>query len=369
MYAEREDAMIGRQKVASETSGPLVTIAIPTFNRAALVEKCVHNALAQTYPNFEVLVSDNASTDSTQEVLGGIDDPRLCVIRQDTNLGLMPNWNACLAQARGEYIVFLPDDDRIEPWLLERCMALVRRSPGMSVMFALGDTNLAAEGRIEPASRNPNLATGIYDGVDILLEYLDGRVPAQGCTTIMRTQRLRDVGGFPLGWPHVADLMRHLTFLLDGKAGFVNESCGSYVVHGETETHKLDVESRVGDLKKMVDAILADARDKVTDAGTRQAIEARARHFLAINAFGHIAATRRSGASTADVFRLFGQWRSELAHLGLRDMKRMLKPLALVLLPQALQRSLRGGVRALRGSKGVEPGLKSPNSNVRSARH
>ena len=57
---------------------------------------------AQTYPNIEVLVSDNASTDDTTKVLRELCDKRLRVMRQETNIGLLPNWNACVAAAKGE---------------------------------------------------------------------------------------------------------------------------------------------------------------------------------------------------------------------------------------------------------------------------
>ena len=76
---------------------PLITIAIPTFNRASWLGDCVLSALSQTYRNFEVLISDNASTDRTQEVLKQFSDPRVRVVRQETNIGLLPNWNACLS--------------------------------------------------------------------------------------------------------------------------------------------------------------------------------------------------------------------------------------------------------------------------------
>ena len=69
---------------------PLVTIAVPTFNRASLLKRCVTSALAQTYSRFEVLVSDNASSDDTPEVLRGFGDEKLRVIRQQSNIGLLP---------------------------------------------------------------------------------------------------------------------------------------------------------------------------------------------------------------------------------------------------------------------------------------
>src|SRR5262245_36164047 len=114
---------------------PLVTIAIPTFNRASLLEGCVTAALGQSYRRFEVLVSDNASTDETEEVLSRFGDQKIRVIRQKTNLGLIPNWNACLAEAKGDYIVFVPDDDRIAPRALERFAAIVKRESRIPIVI------------------------------------------------------------------------------------------------------------------------------------------------------------------------------------------------------------------------------------------
>src|SRR5437762_14022733 len=116
---------------STPAADPLVTIAIPTFNRCAWLKDCVLSALAQTYRNFEIVVSDNASTDATQDVLREFQDPRLRVVKQPTNIGLIPNWNACLAAASGDFILFVADDDRISPRMLERCVGLVRSEPAI----------------------------------------------------------------------------------------------------------------------------------------------------------------------------------------------------------------------------------------------
>ena len=105
---------------------PLITIAIPTFNRASWLKDCVVSALSQSYRDIEVVISDNASTDETVRLLNELHDRRLRVIRQDRNIGLIPNFNACLAEAKGDYIVFLPDDDRVAPWMLERFVTLLK---------------------------------------------------------------------------------------------------------------------------------------------------------------------------------------------------------------------------------------------------
>ena len=72
---------------------PKVTIAIPTFNRATWVK----GGVLAAYQNYEIGISDNASSDETQAVLAEFDDHRLRVIRHDCNLGLTGNWNASLA--------------------------------------------------------------------------------------------------------------------------------------------------------------------------------------------------------------------------------------------------------------------------------
>ena len=68
--------------------GPLITIAIPTFNRAALLRGAFSRPYRRLMTNIEVLVSDNASTDDTAEVLREFNDKRLRVMRQETNIGL-----------------------------------------------------------------------------------------------------------------------------------------------------------------------------------------------------------------------------------------------------------------------------------------
>src|SRR5262245_28173895 len=152
------------------TPDQLVTIAIPTFNRASWLADCVLAALSQTYQRFEVLVSDNASTDETVEVLRQFSDPHLRVVRQKSNIGLLPNWNACLAEAKGEYIVFVSDDDRIAPWMLERCMALIKRQPQIPIILTLNDFYLTKDGRTRQATPNRKFGTGIWDGTELLLE-------------------------------------------------------------------------------------------------------------------------------------------------------------------------------------------------------
>lgn len=304
--SEAEESIAGPDPVSRWTD-PLVTIAIPTFNRATWLRDCVRLALNQSYPHFEVLVSDNASTDETALVLGQFNDERLRVVRQPKNIGATANWNACVAQARGDYIVFVPDDDRIAPWLLERCLSLIRREPELPIVMALGEARIVASGRNLPPQASRNLTTGIWDGVDVLDEYLKRRIMVQGCTTLLRTERLRAWGGFPAGWPFASDLSRHLPLLLEGKAGFINECCGSYSLHDATQTSRLALESHLEDLKKLIDLISLTAERRIGNERKRVQLQLRARHFLAREAVGIIASYRRRGTRFRELLPVLRQ--------------------------------------------------------------
>ena len=112
---------------------PLVSIGIPTYNRAASVERAIRSALAQDHPALEVIVSDDDSTDETPAVLRALAarDPRLRGLRQPVNLGHARNYQAVLEAARGEYFMWLSDDDWLDPGYVSSCLAVLRADPPM----------------------------------------------------------------------------------------------------------------------------------------------------------------------------------------------------------------------------------------------
>ena len=316
----REEPMSDPSPVLLGSShGPLVTIAIPTFNRASWLRACVAAALAQSYENFEVVVSDNASTDDTPAVLAEFDDDHLRMLRQQTNIGPIANWNACLAAARGDYVVFVSDDDRISPLLVERCAALIKREPDMPLSLALGDVYWAAEGRTRPAVASRKLTTGIWDGTDVLQEFLKDQISPHDCTVLIRTEVLRVRGGFPSGWPHLGDLASWLPLMMTGRVGFVNEPCGTYCVHDATQTSRFSIDIRLTDLRKLVDLIRSTARQTVEDERTRRDIELDAGRYLARNAIGMISERRRVGSKLTDLLPVIWQRRRDFRGVGLGD--------------------------------------------------
>ncbi len=100
---------------------PLFSVLLPTRNGGEFIADCIHSILSQDFDRFELVVSDNANSDKTKEVLAGISDPRMRVVTQEKILAVDENWNAALSAARGDYFVMMGDDDYLMPGAL-RCL-------------------------------------------------------------------------------------------------------------------------------------------------------------------------------------------------------------------------------------------------------
>jgi glycosyltransferase involved in cell wall biosynthesis len=116
-------------------SAPVVSVVIPTYNRAHVIGDAVASVMAQTFRQFELVVVDDGSTDGTAEILASISDPRLRAIRQ-ANAGAAAARNAGVRAARGTLISFLDSDDLWKPDKLEREVAFLDRHPEVDSVFA-----------------------------------------------------------------------------------------------------------------------------------------------------------------------------------------------------------------------------------------
>lgn len=116
---------------------PLVSILIPTYNRAVYLRAALESALSQTYPNLEVVVLDDASTDATPEVVQEFQqrDKRLLYVRNHANRGLVANWRQGIEIARGDFFCFLGDDDTLEPEFVEVLMRPLQEDASLVLAF------------------------------------------------------------------------------------------------------------------------------------------------------------------------------------------------------------------------------------------
>ena len=110
---------------------PVVSIGVPVFNGERYLAKTLEVLLAQSFRDFEIVISDNASTDATPKICrdAALRDPRIRYHRQPANLGAAANYNHVFALARGRYFRWNAADDFVAPDALAHCVEFLRAHP------------------------------------------------------------------------------------------------------------------------------------------------------------------------------------------------------------------------------------------------
>jgi len=120
------------------SKNPLVTIAIPTYNRPRELRIAIESALNQTYENLEIFISDNCSSDSSVEILCRefvFKDNRVRYVRQPKNKGPLFNYNYLLEKAQGVYHIYLADDDWLSKNYIEECVNVLESDKQYVIAF------------------------------------------------------------------------------------------------------------------------------------------------------------------------------------------------------------------------------------------
>jgi glycosyltransferase involved in cell wall biosynthesis len=177
----------------NRTALPRVTIAIPTYNRAGkTLPATLRSALDQTYPNTEIIVSDNCSTDDTESVVRQFGSS-IEYVRQSQNLGLNGNLNQCIERASGDYVLLLHDDDLIDPDFVESCITVVAGSASVG-LIRTGIRIIRADGAV--AFERPNRAVGSSSMADLMFAWFRNETTQYCCNTLYNARALREIGGF-----------------------------------------------------------------------------------------------------------------------------------------------------------------------------
>lgn len=124
---------------------PTLTIGLPVYNGEAFLAQALDALLDQTFEDFELIVTDNASTDGTEAICRryAAQDARIRYLRNERNIGAAPNFNRSVALARGRYFKWAADDDLCAPAFLETCVEALDADP--TVVLASTDTQLINE--------------------------------------------------------------------------------------------------------------------------------------------------------------------------------------------------------------------------------
>ena len=209
---------------------PDVSVAMPVYNGSRWLTEAINSIIRQTYPNFELLVVDDGSTDDTPRLLDNYvnQDKRIRVLRQNHS-GLVAALNRCLAEARGSFFARLDADDRVASKRLEAQTGFLRSNVDFGLVGSWArkiDANGRPLGKITPTTKP-----------ELLSQQLMRNNPFLHSSITMRTELVRRLGGYRSAFEAAEDYDLWLRVSEVSKVTNLPELLIDYRWHRESVTH------------------------------------------------------------------------------------------------------------------------------------
>jgi len=231
------------------------SICIPNYNYEKYIGSTIQSVLNQTFPRFEIVVVDNASTDNSVGVVKQFHDDRIRLFENKYNVGYSPNLDIAVSKARNKFILILSSDDLMKPTALEdyykvikqfgddACKALIVSSYDLidSNGRKFADRNKDFHIQIDAESESREIIEGksvfCYRGLRLFRHlYLKFTVASAFCSTMYSRELYERVGGYSSIYHIIPDC--HLTYkalLADNRVIFIDKDLFSYRVHGTNQ--------------------------------------------------------------------------------------------------------------------------------------
>jgi glycosyltransferase involved in cell wall biosynthesis len=172
------------------SSYPLISVVIPTYNRASLLQKAIVSVIAQAYTNWELIVVDDGSTDNTAQLIKSLGDSRIHILELPHSGHIGNLFNAGVKAGTGEWIAFLASDDTWSPNKLELQLEVLKRSGSR---WTYGNFELVNE-----AGETVSPKAGKYRSISgwIIKQLLTTEAAVTMCSVMLQRSLFEEVGGF-----------------------------------------------------------------------------------------------------------------------------------------------------------------------------
>ncbi len=232
---------------------PLVSICIPTYNGAAFLQEALDSILAQTYPNLEVIISDDASQDATMAIVNQFtQDTDLAVTTlAHTPNGIGANWNNSMRAAKGKYIKFLFQDDVLLPDCVSEMVAVLEAHPEVGLVgckrefIVEGDLTddiqkwMVNFGNLQRQFETDAPLTMITSKLFCRLDFFSSPLNKIGepPTTMFRTEILDEVGYFQEDLKQILDYVFYYRLLKKYAIAIINKPLVKFRIHPNQATN------------------------------------------------------------------------------------------------------------------------------------
>jgi glycosyltransferase involved in cell wall biosynthesis len=201
---------------------PKVSILVPCYNQEHFITECINSILIQNFEDYELIISDDGSSDNTQNLLSKYKDERIKLILNTKNQGMVHNWNYILSEAHGDYVKFVFGDDKLtsKESIAEMVRVLDAR-PEIGFVFCerlLIDSNSSSKKIAETFSKG-----GSYEGREIIYKCLSSQKNLVGEPTAVMFRRDLAPRGFDGRLRQLVDLEMWIRIALGTKAFFIKQ--------------------------------------------------------------------------------------------------------------------------------------------------
>jgi glycosyltransferase involved in cell wall biosynthesis len=228
-------------------SSPLISVCIPVFNGEKYIRECIASVLSQSEGDFELLISDNCSTDRTLDICREYSDPRIRVLHNSSNVGSIENFNRCIENAAGEFFILLPCDDLLE----EDCLKLLSRG-----LIDNSSVGIAYGSHIQIDHQGKKFGTKLVMAQDA---HLDRKQAARLIVEkwnpmqhpMVRLKIFSDVGGFDKSFGCFCDIHLWSRILFEGWEAYVVSQPMTSIRSYKNQGQSLFLQNTKGNLKKL----------------------------------------------------------------------------------------------------------------------
>ena len=227
---------------------PLVSIVITSFNRAKWIEKAIQSALDQDYPNLEIIISDNQSTDNSDEIIKKYTaDKRIRYFRNEVNIGMVANFKIATEQrATGAYVNFISSDDYLcDNHFISSAVNLINKYPNVVLVIARYST--LTEGSDQLVADTTNMFQQEFrEGKDAFELFPTILSPGWGGILLDRDKLIK-TNAF-VSKAQSLDYEANLKLMLQGNLGYINKLSYIFRKHASQISGSMTYQAQIDNL-------------------------------------------------------------------------------------------------------------------------
>ena len=217
---------------------PLVSILLPVYNGSKFLRECLDSILAQDFANLEILIADDDSSDGSAAVLENYAarDGRIRWWKNRQNLGMVENWNCLLCKARGEYIKFVFQDDKLlsASAVSEMVQPLVNQ-PNLNL---IASATQVVDEKSRVLGTRDYFRPGLSAGKEVIQRCLGQNANFIGEPSVVMFRRSRCNGGFNPQLRHIVDLEFYFRLLEQGDFNYISYPLAAFRQHPDQQSAK-----------------------------------------------------------------------------------------------------------------------------------